>query len=121
MFRDKVVIVTGASSGIGEATAREFARNGSKVVLAARSEGRLISIVNDIRSANGDAIYFRTDVSIEEDCKNLVQKTIEKYGTVDIRIHLRHLDCGIDPFLHDFRENAVRNRVVQRSSLHAER
>jgi short-subunit dehydrogenase len=86
-FKDKVVIVTGASSGIGEATAREFALNGSKVVLAARSEFRLDQIVNEINTAGGEAIYIKTDVSIEEDCKHLIEKTIEKYAKIDILVN----------------------------------
>ena len=87
IFKDKVVVITGASSGIGEATAREFAKSGSKVVLAARSEERLSRIVDEIREAEGDAIYVTTDVSIEEDCKNLIRKTVEKYGTVHILVN----------------------------------
>jgi short-subunit dehydrogenase len=87
IFKDKVVIVTGASSGIGEATAREFARNGSRVVLAARSEAKLARIVREIREAKGDAIFVITDVSSEEDCKNLIASTIETYGTVDILVN----------------------------------
>ena len=87
LFKDKVVIVTGASSGIGEAIAREFARNGSKVVLAARSEDKLSEIVNEIKADNCEAIFVKTDVSIEEDCKRLIEKTIEKYGTIDILVN----------------------------------
>lgn len=86
-FKDKVVIVTGASSGIGEATAREFARNGSKVVLAARSEEKLSKIVEEIKSENHEASFIKTDVSIEDDCKRLVEKTVEIYGGVDILIN----------------------------------
>jgi short-subunit dehydrogenase len=87
LFRNKVVIVTGASSGIGEATAREFALNGSKVVLAARSESRLSQIVKEINTAGGEAFYVKTDVSIESDCKQLVEKTIEKYSGIDILVN----------------------------------
>lgn len=87
IFKDKIVIVTGASSGIGEAVAREFARQGSKVVLAARSEKRLSEIVNEIRSENGDAFYVKTDVSKEEECKKLVEETISRYGSVNILIN----------------------------------
>jgi short-subunit dehydrogenase len=87
IFKEKVVIITGASSGIGEATAREFAQNGSRVVLAARSEERLSRIVDEIREAEGVAIYVTTDVSVEEDCKNLIARTIETYGTVDILVN----------------------------------
>lgn len=86
-FKDKVVIVTGASSGIGEAIAREFAANGSKVVLAARSEVKLALIVDQIRAKNQEASFIRTDVSLEQDCRNLVEKCVEKYGTVDILIN----------------------------------
>ena len=86
-FNNKVVIVTGASSGIGEAVAREFAANGSKVVLAARSEDKLAEIVGEIKAKGHDASYVRTDVTREEDCRNLVEKTVEKHGTVNILIN----------------------------------
>lgn len=86
-FKDKVVVVTGASSGIGEAVAREFAKNGSKVMLAARSENKLAEIVNTLKAEGCDASYVKTDVSIEEDCRNLIIKTVEKYGTIDILIN----------------------------------
>lgn len=87
IFRDKVVIVTGASSGIGEAIAREFALNGSKVVLAARSEERLSRVTNELRDLNCNAIYVKTDVSIEDDCRNLIEQTIGTYGTINILIN----------------------------------
>lgn len=87
IFRDKAVIVTGASSGIGEAVAREFAREGSKVMLAARSQEKLASITDEITSSGGIADYVVTDVSVENDCRNLVNKTVEKFGTVDILIN----------------------------------
>lgn len=87
LFNNKVVIVTGASSGIGEAVAREFALNGSKVVLAARNENSLAKITTELISAGHDAIYVKTDVSVEEECKRLIEKTLEKYGTVDILVN----------------------------------
>ena len=87
IFKDKVVIVTGASSGIGEAIAREFAKKGSKVILAARSEEKLSKIVNEIRSDGFEASFVTTDVSIEEDCRKLVDLTVKKYGTVNILIN----------------------------------
>jgi NADP-dependent 3-hydroxy acid dehydrogenase YdfG len=62
IFRDKMVIVTGASSGTGAATAREFAANGSKVMLAARSETKLAEIVAEINAANHEASYVVTDI-----------------------------------------------------------
>jgi len=86
-FENKVVIITGASSGIGEAIAREFAFNGSKVVLAARSEEKLSQIVRELLSDHYDAMFVKTDVSIEGDCKKLIEKTIQKHGTVDILVN----------------------------------
>jgi len=86
-FKDKVVIVTGASSGIGEAIAREFACNGSKVVLAARSEDKLSEIVKELNAANYETSYVVTDVSREADCRILIEKTIQKYGALDILIN----------------------------------
>jgi short-subunit dehydrogenase len=87
LFKDKVVIITGASSGIGAAAAREFAAYGSKVMLAARSREKLAEIVSEIKALNLEASYLVTDVSCEEDCLNLVNKTVEKYGTVNILIN----------------------------------
>jgi short-subunit dehydrogenase len=87
LFKDKIVIITGASSGIGEAIAREFAMNGSSVVLAARSEEKLSAIVEDIKGPNCQAMYVKTDVTNETDCKNLIEKTVEKFGSVDILVN----------------------------------
>lgn len=87
LFKDKVVIITGASSGIGEAIAREFACNGSKVVLAARSEEKLSQIVKELTDDNFIAEYFITDVTKEEDCRQLIEKTVEKFGKIDILVN----------------------------------
>jgi short-subunit dehydrogenase len=87
IFKDKVVIVTGASSGIGEATVRQFALNGSRVVLAARSESKLSAIAKSINDSGGEAVFFKTDVSDEADCKMLIQKSIENFGRIDILIN----------------------------------
>jgi short-subunit dehydrogenase len=83
----KVVIVTGASSGIGLAISKEFARLGAKVVLAARSTEKLNEVAQDIFMTGGDAFVITTDVSVENDCKNLVERTIEHYGRLDILIN----------------------------------
>jgi short-subunit dehydrogenase len=87
IFRDKVVIITGASSGIGEAAAREFAANGSKVVLAARSADKLQKISEEISNEGASAIFVPSDITVEADCRILVEKTIEKFGRIDILIN----------------------------------
>ena len=77
--KGKVVIVTGASSGIGEATAREFAKEGSKVVLAARRVDRLEALAKEIESMNtgAQALVVQADLSKLEDIQSLITKTIE--------------------------------------------
>jgi len=86
-MQNKVVIITGASSGIGLALAKEFAKLGSKLVLAARSEEKLKELENDFANNGVEAIGVVTDVSIEQDCKSLVDKAIEKFGRIDILIN----------------------------------
>jgi short-subunit dehydrogenase len=86
-FRNKVVIVTGASSGIGLATAIEFAKRGSKVVLASRSVTRINTLEKELRSRNFDALAIPTDVSSQEECRILIEKTIEKFGRIDFLIN----------------------------------
>jgi short-subunit dehydrogenase len=85
--KNKVVIITGASSGIGKALAYELSSFGSKVVLGARNIESLAKIANDIKQKGGDAIFVETDVSIEADCKNLIDEAINKYGGVDVLIN----------------------------------
>lgn len=87
IFRDKVVIVTGASSGIGRATALEFARNGSKLVLAARSADRLTDLEMEIKKMGAEALSCVTDVSSEDDCRKMVEAAVARFGTVDFLIN----------------------------------
>jgi NAD(P)-dependent dehydrogenase (short-subunit alcohol dehydrogenase family) len=84
-FENKVVIVTGAASGIGKATAIAFAKEGAKVVVSDYQNDLGQQTVEEIKKFQGEATFIKCDVSSEEDVKNLVAKTIEKYG---------HLDCA---------------------------
>jgi short-subunit dehydrogenase len=86
-FNDKVIIITGASSGIGRACAFEFADNGAKVVLAARRENELKKVEEEIKKQGGEAISVKTDVKNIDNCKCLIDKTIEKYGKIDVLIN----------------------------------
>ena len=92
-YKDKVIIVTGASSGIGLASVRNFASLGAKVVLAARSIEKLEKIAEELNNRfaahNSQLIAhcIKTDVTKEEDCKNLIEKTIETFGKIDILVN----------------------------------
>jgi len=80
----KVAIVTGASSGIGEVTALEFASAGAKVVLAARRIERLEKLAETIRAAGGIALPVQTDLTIIAQIRNLVQTTLATFGRIDV-------------------------------------
>lgn len=82
--KDKVIVITGASSGIGAATAKLLAQNGAKVVLGARREERLQSLVKEITDAGGVASYSVTDVTKPDDLKKLVAKAQADFGGLDV-------------------------------------
>ncbi len=86
-MKDKVVIITGASSGIGKALAYEFAGKGAKCVLGARNHEKLTEIAEEIKLNGGEVAFAQTDVSIESDCKNLVLTAMERFGKIDILIN----------------------------------
>ena len=86
-MKGKVVVITGASSGIGRALAYEFSGKGSKVVLGARNHDNLKKVADDINLQGGEAVYCVTDVSNENDCKTLILTGVEKYGRIDILIN----------------------------------
>lgn len=80
---DQVIVITGASSGIGLMTARDAARRGARVVLAARNENDLESAVHEIRSEGGEAIAVPTDVADLAQVEALAQRAIDEYGRID--------------------------------------
>lgn len=93
MIRDKVVIITGASSGIGEATARLLASQGAKVVLGARRADRLKRIADEIVAAGGQAVYQDLDVTSASSNERIVARARAEFGRVDVIF----LNAGIMP------------------------
>ena len=83
----QVVAVIGASSGIGRETALQFARRRAKLVVSARSESGLNSLVYEIKQLGGEAIAVLADVSVYEQVQNIAQKTVEQYGRLDTWVH----------------------------------
>lgn len=92
-IKDKVIIITGASSGIGEATALLLAEQGAKVVLGARRSDRLEALANRISEAGGKVSYAVADVKKREDLLNLVKLACDQYGKLDVLIN----NAGIAP------------------------
>jgi dehydrogenase/reductase SDR family member 7B len=87
-LKDKIVIITGASSGIGKALAFEMASKGAKLAIAARNEVQLNETVQQIKSKyKVEVLFVKCDVSREEDCKNLISQTLKTYGKIDVLIN----------------------------------
>lgn len=81
---NKVALITGGTSGIGEATALLFAREGAEVTITGRSEQRGQAVVRRIREAGDAAMFIRTDVRLADDCRRAVDETIRTFGRLDI-------------------------------------
>ncbi|MGK7923354.1 MAG: SDR family oxidoreductase [Trichodesmium sp.] len=86
-IENKVVVITGGSSGLGEATARHLSSLGAKIILGARREDKLQAIVNDLKAVGGEADYLVTDVTIRSDVEALVQKAIDAFGRLDVMVN----------------------------------
>jgi len=89
----KVVVITGASSGLGEITARHLASMGATVVLGARRKNRLDATVKEIQAAGGKALSVTVDVTNRAEVESLVQKAIDTYGKIDVLVS----NAGIMP------------------------
>ena len=87
MLKDKVAIITGASRGIGRATAMAFAQAGAKVVLASRTRHDLETVANLIHTEDGEALVVPTDVTQAEAVEILVNRTLKTYGQIDILVN----------------------------------
>jgi short-subunit dehydrogenase len=113
-IQDKVVIITGASEGIGLATARLFAEAGAKVALAARSADTLTTIVNELHEQQREAIAVPTDIRNKDAIEALVDSVFQQYGRIDILINnaaqgvRSHVaDVDIDQFRQIFELNVL--------------
>ncbi|XP_073947819.1 uncharacterized oxidoreductase MexAM1_META1p0182-like [Choristoneura fumiferana] len=100
-FTGKVVIVTGASSGIGAATAVLFAGEGARVALVARNETKLSNVAQQCAAHGAQPLIIKADIANEEEAKNIVKKTVDKFGKLDILIN----NAGIMRFASVFDPN----------------
>jgi NADP-dependent 3-hydroxy acid dehydrogenase YdfG len=86
-LREQVIIVTGASSGIGRGIAEQLARKGARVILAARRNTELSYVAEAINERDGEALPIPTDVTVQKDVDNLVHQTLKKYGQIDLLVN----------------------------------
>ena len=94
-FRDKIVIVTGGSRGIGKSIAVGFGNAGAKVIIAARKIKALEEVVKEIEQSEGHGSYVECDLTKEDDIYRLVEETMSRHGTIDVLIN----NSGISPFI----------------------
>lgn len=86
-MKNKVVLITGATSGIGKALCYYFASKGSRVVIGARRHDKLIEIAEDLRLKGAEVAFVQMDVSVEADCKNFILTAVERFGKIDVLIN----------------------------------
>ena len=86
-LKDKVAIITGGGSGIGESIALEFARVGAKVVVGSRKQENLDKVAEEIKAMGGEALAIATDVRIPEQVDNLIKQTVDNFGKLDIMVN----------------------------------
>ena len=95
-LKDKIVIITGANSGVGAATAKMFAAQGAKLVIAARRKEALDAVAEDIRAAGGEVVAVKADIAKDEDCRALVAAAVESFGGLDVLVNNAGvLDTGL--------------------------
>ncbi len=103
-FQNKSVMITGASSGMGAATAQAFAAAGAHVFLGARREAEGEAVARKIREAGGNATFIKTDVNVEADVKRLVERVVADHGRLDIAFNNAGTDGTFSPFVEQSNE-----------------
>ena len=84
---DRIAVITGSTAGMGEGIARLFAEEGAHLVISGRDETKGEAVAQSILEQGGQAIFCRADVSLEADCRALVDATVERYGRIDVLVN----------------------------------
>ena len=104
-LRNKVALITGGTSGIGRDTAVLFAKQGAKVVITGRREAEGAETVNLIRAAGGEGLFVKSDVSKAADIQSMVQKTVEKFGRLDVAFNNAGVEGKWVPLIEQTEDN----------------
>jgi len=104
-LENKVALITGGTSGIGRETAILFAKHGAKVVFTGRREAEGNETLGLVRAAGGDALFLKSDVSKASDVQSIVQKTVEKYGRLDVAFNNAGVEGAWIPLAEQTEEN----------------
>ena len=110
-FQDKIVFISGSSSGIGKAAALSFVKQGAKVILSSRNIKSNESLVNDIKSMGGDALFVPADFSKSSDIEYAIQTGIEHFGSLDIAVNNAGIEGTPNVKTADY-EEAVWDEVI---------
>lgn len=86
-LKDKVAVVTGSGAGMGEGIVRLFAEEGARVVVSGRDEEKGEAVASEITAQGAQAVFIRADVSVEAECRALIDKTVEHYGVIDVLVN----------------------------------
>jgi NAD(P)-dependent dehydrogenase (short-subunit alcohol dehydrogenase family) len=86
-LKDRVAVITGSGSGMGEGIARLFVEEGAKVVISNRTEKTGEAVAASINEQGGEAIFQKADVSLESDCRALIEQTVEHFGQIDVLVN----------------------------------
>lgn len=100
----KTIFITGANSGLGKATAIEFAKAGANIAFTARREKESLETLKELKALGVEAIFIQTDVSIESQVINAINKTVEKFGTIDFAFNNAGINLGYTP-IHEITDD----------------
>ncbi|CAH0994816.1 2,5-dichloro-2,5-cyclohexadiene-1,4-diol dehydrogenase [Emticicia aquatica] len=110
-FENKVCLVTGASSGIGKATALSFAQAGAKVVVSDVNETQGMQVVNEISDFGGNAIFVKCDISKKDEVENLVKTTVITFGRLDYAVNSAGIAGKLSLPIHEYPEDEWLNQI----------
>ena len=116
-FSEKVIVITGASEGIGRALSLAFAPKKHKMVLAARNENRLEELKKEIESLGGQALVAPTDVTVEDACKKLIDAAVSAWGGIDVLVN--NAGQTMWTVLEDLKDTSVIEQLIRLNYLGA--